>query len=280
MKHQMNATTSTLQPDLAALRGLSNRYGLESVGNLSQPNGKVRACAGRQLDLDTDSEVMTGEGASRYVWFIRSGVLRLQRYGYGGRRQVLSLSLPGEIIGYETHLRNGMSIEAATPCSLFRIEKREFDAFLTDDPDLRAEFLRQQQQQYDRLLWLTWAIGALRPDERLSAFLALATRFMPYQPLADGTGVLSMLLSRPDIADLLSTTVETVSRITHRLAEMHVIEIEDPAHFRILDMKKLASIGRVDESLAGFPECSGMQKNRINTLMRWAADQSDCLCAS
>lgn len=236
--------------------------------------GKLHGCLGRRFDIEPDSEIISDDSPNRHVWFVRSGVLRLQRYGYNGRRQVLSLILPGETIGYESELRDGMSVEAATSCSVCRIDKREFDQMLDRDGDLRKDFLRQQQNQLDRLLWLTWSIGGLRPDERFSAFLALACRFMPFQAQPDGSSILSMQLSRPDIADLLSTTVETISRITHRLARTGIIEIVDPANFRILDMKKLCRLGRIGSDLEGFPKGPDPLNTRLNVLMGLVGDQA------
>jgi len=193
----------------------------------------------------------TGPGAS--VWIVKSGILRLQRFRYDGKRQILSLSFAGEILGYEHGWRDGLSVETATPCSLWKVDRRDLDAVLRNDADLRNAIYRQQHEQLERLRWLTWSIGALRPEERLSGFLALATRFMPYQPLPDGTGVLTLLISRLDIADLLATTVESISRILHRLAETGIVEIGHPPHLRLLDLTALLTLGRIDQSFDILP---------------------------
>lgn len=219
--------------------------------------------------------VQTAATTGRSVWFVQSGLLRMQRHSYDGRRQILSLSLPGEIAGYDAPLRDGMSIEAITPATLCRIDRAGFDTMLADDPLLRNDLIFYQQQQLDRILWLTWSIGALRPDERFGAFLALASRFMPYQPLGDGTGVLTMVLPRLDIADLLATTVETISRTAHRFAQTGILEIRDPAHFRILNMEKLVSLGRIGSALKGFQTGWDRRKTRLDTLFGSAPDARD-----
>jgi CRP-like cAMP-binding protein len=209
--------------------------------------------SGEQVDLETGCEVISDQSPGRNVWLVRSGILRLQRFAFDGRRQILSLSLPGEIVGYDRQWREGMSLETATRCCLCRIDRREFDFQMANNPLLRQDFYKQQHDQIEHLRWLTWSIGALRPEERLSAFLALATRFMPYRPLSDGTSVLSMMLARLDIADLLATTVESISRITHSLNEAGVIDILDSSHFRIVDLKKLTQFGRIDATFDSMP---------------------------
>ena len=254
-----------------------SRCSAEFVDGVRQCSGKLRGCMGKRFDLQADTELSATDNPSQYVWFVRSGVIRLQRYGYDGRRQLLSLTFAGEIAGYETQLRDGMSVAAATPCRVCRFEKREFDALLRDEPELRKDFFLQQQAQLDLLLWLTWSIGALRPDERFSAFLALLTRLMPYQPLPDGTGLLSIPLPRIDIADLLATTVETISRITHRMAEDGIIEIRDPLHFRILNMQRLIQFGQIERFIEGFHSPSA-KMNRLNSLMGFLASRPDNAC--
>lgn len=251
-------------------------YRPERVG---LPKGLIAVDTGRRIAFTRVSAApgtaiqATGTSGGA-VWFVQSGLLRMQRHSVDGRRQILSLSLPGEIVGYDAPQRDGICIEAVTPANLCRIDRQAFDAALQGDPALPGDFIRQQQQQLDRILWLTWAIGALKPDERFSAFLAFATRFMPYQPLGDGTGVLSMQLPRLDIADLLATTGESICRIVHRFAEMGILEIRDPTHFRILDRDRLVSLGRigaVDGEYTGWDR----RVSRLDLLFGGAAELPD-----
>lgn len=235
------------------------------------------ADAGHCEDREADSEVISGSAPSRHVWIVRSGILRLQRYAFDGRRQILSLLLPGEIVGFEGQFREGVSVETVTKGSLCRIDRRKFDTILTQSETLRAELFRQQQDQLDRLHWLTWSLGALGPEVRLSAFLALSTTFMPYRTLPDGSGLLSMILPRKDVADLLATTVETICRILHKLSGTGVIEIEDRGNFKINDLDRLIALGQI-EGL--FDRMARSLSARRYSLDVQSDAQSDCkLCS-
>ncbi len=239
----------------------NSRVALERRAHMpARWKGKTPMCglrhdyvSGEVLNLGADCKVTADRSYGPSVWVIRSGILRLQRHSFDGRRQILSLFVPGEIVGYDHLLRDGMSVESASDCCLCRIDQREFEAQLERDRGLHIELYEQHHDQIERLRWLTVSIGALRPEERVSAFLALATRFMPYQPLPDGSSVLTVLLSRADIADLLATATETISRITHSLEEAGVIEIRDPSHFRITDLRRLTEMGRIEASFAMMP---------------------------
>lgn len=229
-------------------------------------------------DRSPDSEVIAGGVPDRDVWFIRSGILRLQRYAYDGRRQILSLFLPGEIVGLEGEFREGVSVETVTQSALCRIDRRKFDAMLSKNGGLRAELFRQKQDQLDRLHWLTWSLGALSPEQRFSSFLALSTRFMPCQQLDDDTTILSMQLPRADIADLLGTTVETICRTIRKLSETGVIEIRDSSHFRILDLRQLTAHGQIEGSFDRMVHGIAQRQNRMATMALPGSGSPICLC--
>jgi CRP-like cAMP-binding protein len=244
------------------------------------PLGKASVCgdARHREDRDPDSKVVSGSAQSHDVWFIRSGILRLQHHSYGGRRQILSLFFPGEIVGFDGEFREGVSVETATQSGLCHIDRRWFDRMVDQNDVLRAELLRQKQDQLDRLHWLTWSLGALKPDERLCAFLALSSKFLPYQLLPDGTGVLSVYLPRKDIADLLGTTVESISRIVHKLADAGIIEIRDPAHFRFLDLPRLIALGKIDGHFNRMAIGLARRCGQLESLVGVGSAKSVCFC--
>ncbi|MBC7478022.1 MAG: Crp/Fnr family transcriptional regulator [Pseudorhodobacter sp.] len=222
--------------------------------------------------------MIAGGVPSRDVWFVRSGILRLQRYSSDGRRQILSLFLPGEIVGFEGEFREGLSVETVTQSSLCRIDRRKFDMMLNRNDDLRAELYRQKQDQLDRLHWLTWSLGALAPEQRFCAFLTLSTHFMPYQALPDGTAILSVQLPRTDIADLLGTTVETICRITRKLSESGAIEIYTPSQFRIVDLKQLAALGRMEGGFETMVRRIVERRSRLDDLAEQTSGSPVCSC--
>lgn len=278
MEHQAAATVSTADGDYFAARAVIRHRSTNTRCGL--PLGIPMLCGdGRhRQDRAPDSEVIAGGVLSRDVWFVRSGILRLQRYASDGRRTILSLFLPGEIIGFEGELREDVSVETVTQSGLCRIDRRNFETMLNKNRELRTDLFRQKQDQLDRLHWLTWSLGALSPEQRFCAFLALSTRFMPCQPLPDGTAVLSMQLPRADIADLLGTTVETICRINRKLSETGVIEIKDPSHFRIPDLNQLIALGQIDSCFDRMVRGIAERRSRLDSLAVPASSSPICFC--
>ena len=207
---------------------------------------------GRSVALEAGSVLWDGESRATHVWMVRSGVLRLQRFGMDGRRQILCMSMPGDIIGDEMTSREGYTIEASTDAVVCRFERREFDAMTARSSDLRRAMVQQRLAKLERLRWLTWSLGALRPDERFCGFLAMATGFMPFRPSEDGGGVLSIQIPRADIADLLGTTVESISRISHKLQAAGVLKIISPSQFHLPDLEELIRLGSLETTFESF----------------------------
>jgi CRP/FNR family transcriptional regulator len=169
--------------------------------------------------------------------------MRLQRYGADGRRRIIGIATPGEVIGARPLNRSGYSLEAATDVELCTFDRRSFERLVEGSPDLRRALLQQRVADLDRLRWLTWALGALRPEERIAALYGMAPDVMPTQAQPDGSAIVTVELSRADIADLLGTTPETISRVTHRLAAEGEIEIMGPRHVHIRNPRALAERG-------------------------------------
>jgi CRP/FNR family transcriptional regulator len=191
--------------------------------------------------------------AGRVIWragdrpgpigFVISGYLRLQCHGRDGNRQILSLLRAGDLVGELPGRVARHTLEASTETRICRVSERGFSTLMHEDADLRRMVHRLCIARRDQLRWLTWAVGALDTEERICALLLAALDHMPVTSLPDGTLMLTIDLPRSDIADLLGTSVETISRVTNRLAALGIIEIVNARQFRICDLDRLARKG-------------------------------------
>lgn len=173
-----------------------------------------------------------------------SGILRYERHDAEGRRQILNLLLPGDVVLPARLARAGCTLATATPATLCRVPGATLARLGRENAEVRNAIYRSSATQLERMRWLTWAILALRPAERICAFLDFATGVLPCQPLPDGTCILSVTLARRDIADLLSTSVETLCRMLKALEHEGLIRLRTPSHIQLLDRAELAARSR------------------------------------
>ena len=176
-----------------------------------------------------------GEGHAPVVGMLRSGILRLVRHNRDGRRQIVNLVLPGEVFGQDQFRRTGYALETATEASVQFFDRAAYSRRFASDPDFRRRIYKQEARALDRLRAIALAIGGLRPEERIAAFLSSAKNWMPYEPQPDGTGILSLNISRRDLADLLATSTETICRTLKKFERTGWIKMYDAKHLRIHD---------------------------------------------
>lgn len=199
------------------------------------------------LDLPADRELRVDGHANRWAGVLVHGYLRMAHYDLDGDRKLVGLKLPGDLLGPRSSEADDFVLETSTDVRICRFDLDVFNRLFATSDAFRHLTYGQARSEVDRLHFLTWTLGALDTKERLAAFLATAIRYMPWQPLSEGGGVLTMDLPRRDVADLLGTTVESISRITQSMDREGLIRIRDPYHFEIPDVGRLARLGGIEE---------------------------------
>jgi CRP/FNR family transcriptional regulator, anaerobic regulatory protein len=173
------------------------------------------------------------------VYLLHSGWARRINDLPDGRRTVLELYLPGDIVGLDTalHGRSAGLVESLSLGSCRKIDGRTFERLLTDARVALyvSWLLAQEQRRADRLKVL---LARMNARERLAALiLHLYERLRQHQPIAAPS--YSLPLTQQQIADHLGLTVVHVNRTLRRLREEgivvvdnHLVAIRDLARLR------------------------------------------------
>ena len=224
--------------------GRASALAHEGAGTGAALVREMQRAEGRLLTLRHDAVLWHDEMDRPPCGLLVAGILRHQRYELDGRRRIVNLVLPGELLDAASVARRGYTVEAATQVAFLRLCPAAFDRLRADRPEVRAALLASCQAQLDRLRWLTWTILALGIESRLCAFLDCAARAMPVETTREGRTVLTLVLCRRDMADLLMTSVESVCRVLKGLERSGVIRMQTPTRVEILDPDGLAARGR------------------------------------
>lgn len=228
-------------------RGFCSALSMDQVTRLLAPRAT--------LDLPRGREITLGDRTAPQAGVLAEGYLRIVNYGRDGGRQVIGIRAPGDLISGWTRRSDTIVLESSTPARICRFATEEYHRLLQEDVAFRRLVYAQIQREVERLRYFSWSLGALSPRERFATFLVLSRHVMPWQAQTATSGVLTIDLPRPDIADLLGTTVESISRISRALAREGLIRIRDPRHFEVPDLALLARAGGIsdiDEELAMF----------------------------
>jgi CRP/FNR family transcriptional regulator len=179
------------------------------------------------------------------VYGLRFGSLKTQLEDASGHMQITGFLLPGEIVGLDglldnMHVCQAIALEDSEVCV---IPLNDLDTLGQQLPALQPQFRRLMSKEINRSHRLAMALGALRSEQRLAAFLVnLSQRLaiLGYSPVE-----FILRMSREEIGNYLGLTLETVSRLFSRFAREGLIRVQQ-REVHILDMRTLQELSGND----------------------------------
>lgn len=200
----------------------------------------VEKCRMDRFDKE-EAIFFQGDPADR-IWIVRQGKVKIVRHEEDGREVILEIIQPGEVFGggaiYLTEQPgNAMAITRAETISF---SATVYDRLLRDHPEVAIKLIRMLGGRLHSLLWMNILAGE-RVERRLAhILLKLANRVGHMQE--DGI-LISIPLSRQDLADMSGTTLETAIRTMSRFRGQEVVKTLRGGYVLITDPDKLATLG-------------------------------------
>lgn len=198
-----------------------------------------------------------------FIGCVRKGILRMQKTLIDGRQHVVGLLVDGDMFGRVFDGPMHFAIEAATEAEICVFQRGPFESLLQRTPELERLILLNILNELDRARDWMMILANHKVAGRLAGFLmVLCTRFKGVDHLSrDNSGRLTVTIpiSRTDLAHLLGTRQESISRAFHALADMGAIAILSPYKVEILAVDILAAEAGEEcpEDLRGAAPVSG-----------------------
>ncbi|MDJ0824658.1 MAG: Crp/Fnr family transcriptional regulator [Rhodobacter sp.] len=189
----------------------------------------------RGLRLDRGDRLdCRGRGACLQFWVIVEGTAATCTAFEDGRRQILGLEGPGDVI---CALMAGTGtqnwLEALSDCRICELDLTPQAKALRHDADFLAATFAVAHRRLAAAQAHISTLGRLDSRERVLLFLA---------QMADraGRGLVTLHMSREDIADYLGLNAETVSRILSRIKKSGLVKFLSPTEYVVPDMAEIA----------------------------------------
>ncbi|MCW9024458.1 MAG: fumarate/nitrate reduction transcriptional regulator Fnr [Gammaproteobacteria bacterium] len=175
------------------------------------------------------------------VFAVRSGSLKAFTTTKDGQDQIVSLHLPGELMGLDAiskqqHICSAMALETTSVCELpyERLEK-----LMMEISGLQRHILSLMSEEIQHDQCHMTVLARLPVENRLASFLAnLSER---YKARGFSAIEFNLSMSRNDIANLLGMAVETVSRLFSQFQDQGLLQVERK-HVKILDVEALRAL--------------------------------------
>lgn len=197
------------------------------------------------------------------IGIVRDGILRMQKTLYDGRQHVVGLLVDGDSFGRLFSGTMHFSVEAATDSEVYMFPLAQFEVILQNSTELDRLMLVNLVDELDRARDWMIILANTKIRKRLAGFLLMiCTSFQNVDHLIipDENAIkVRIPISRPDLAYLLGTRVESISRGLHALAADGLIEIL---------RSDLIKIPRIDDLLDEFGEPDLFDPISLDRLMK------------
>jgi len=172
-----------------------------------------------------------------HIYQVEHGTVCLYKTLQDGRRQIIDFAHPGDFIGLGT---GGDHVFSAQTITLTRLRCLPAGALLEvacHNPEIGMQLYRALSDQLLAARDLVLTVGQRNAIERLAALLFALSRRNERNGANSSRIALSM--TRADIADFLSLTVETVSRTFTKLRQSGIIDLVHSSLVVIKDRRAL-----------------------------------------
>ncbi len=178
-----------------------------------------------------------GEEA-RGFYLVAEGLVKIYRLSSRGRQQILHVLGPGEVFA-EAALFSGSRYpawaETLAPSEILFFPRKAFLDLIRRRPELALNMLAVLSLRLRSMAALVDSLSLKEVPERLAAYLLY---------LKENRGPeFELEIPKGELAALLGTVPETLSRVLTRLSEEGLIEVSG-RHIRILDEEGLRRLGR------------------------------------
>lgn len=204
------------------------------------PGAQLEALAGIVTEQKCDrGRIIFSEGdEGTGFYIIVRGRIKVFKISAEGREQILHIVGPGEPFG-EVPVFAGREFpahaEALQPARLLFFPRRAFVRLIRDNPDLALNMLAVLAERLRRFAAMVEDLSLKEVPGRLAAYLLFLSERQ------EGAVELELDIRKGQLASLLGTIPETLSRILNRMGKEGVIEMRG-ARIRLLDLERLQDL--------------------------------------
>ena len=197
--------------------------------------------AGEVVDLPAGTIVVPSKRRDDAMVLVEAGALMLSKSLPDGRRQVVGFRLANDLT---TLWGNGdmqsVTLQTIVPSRIRRIARNTVEKLLESEPRSFRWLLDQIGHEVSAVQGQLLTVGRRNKEERLAAFL-LEMCYRTGGGSAKSPEV-SLPMHRPEIADYLGLSPETVSRVFARFTKGGLVALPNPSHVRLLDLAVLEEL--------------------------------------
>lgn len=154
-----------------------------------------------------------------YMYIIREGRVKVTKLSEDGREKILAFFEPGHFVGDMALLDRSprsASVKALTPVRVLALSRADFTGLIRKSPDLAIAVIRELSGRLRAVNDQASALSFQRVKDRTKGLLVRLAK----EEAPDGVHLQTPALTHQQIADMIGTSRETVTRVVKDLKAM------------------------------------------------------------
>lgn len=192
--------------------------------SLSKEDRAYLLSHGKTLTFKKGKLIFYEAGIPTGIFLVKSGKAKIYKTGIYGKDQIFYIYKSGDLFGYHALLANEKyedSCEAIEDCEVLFISNADFNKILEKNGKLKLLFIQNMSHEFGVLVNTITILAQKSLRERLAIFLIIL-----HERYYDADSKQSIItLSREDLANMIGTARESLSRLLKEFKEDDLIEI-------------------------------------------------------
>lgn len=184
---------------------------------------------------------------ANHIYRIEAGAVSLFKILPDGRRQILGFAYPGDFIGLGAQSEHIMNAQVIKRGCIRSMPLAALHKIATSDPALSFMLYKAVAEELAATRDLMMTTGHRSASERVATFLIALSRRNKRN--GEDEDIISLPMTRVDIADYLGLTIETVSRTLTKLKMKGFIDLPQSTRVVLLDILELQKLAEGEEIL-------------------------------
>ncbi len=195
----------------------------------------------RPIRLSALEQAYTAGSDMSQLMVVHTGKVKIARTSAAGQEQMLRVLGPGDFIGesaFLTGARPDHAAEALEDTELCVFRHADFGRLVEKHPSIGMRMLHGLSKRLEDLEARLASVVSGSVSSRLADYLLS----LPARPAPRGAIEVTLPLAKKDIAALLSTTPESVSRQLRKLTDSGIISQQEHGRVTITDVTALSAL--------------------------------------
>ena len=180
-------------------------------------------------------------------YVILAGQVRVYKMNLEGKEQILHLLGPGDPVGEAAVFSGGVfpaHAAALTNAELLFVPKKDFEKLLLEDPSISMNMLALLSKRLHRFAALIEDLALKEVPARLAAYLLYHAETGKQEAM-----IVSLGITKGQLANVLGTTPETLSRVLARMGKEGLIVMKGNRRIVLHDAERLETLSTGNEPL-------------------------------